>query len=126
MDEFDRLEHPQHRFHHAGDDQQGSAVAGRNAADVQPYALAGKPGTRHRNGSRAAMSNPTSITITQNADGSYDLPAITLVPYVAPVPPPSPPVSPPPVSPPPPPPATGGTNIGAIQQGDTWAEPTGD
>lgn len=36
------------------------------------------------------MSNPTSITIQQNADGSYDLPAITLVPYVAPAPPPSP------------------------------------
>lgn len=49
------------------------------------------------------MTNPTTISIQQNPDGSYDLPAITLVPYVAPVAPaPPPPVSPPPVSPPPP------------------------
>lgn len=69
------------------------------------------------------MTSQTTIVVQQNADGSYDIPAITLVPYVAPVPPPSPP--PPPVSPPPPPPATDGTNIGAIQPGDTWVEPTG-
>lgn len=74
------------------------------------------------------MSDP--IVVQQNPDGSYDIPAIILAPYVAPVAPPSPP--PPPVSPPPPPvsppppPATDGTNIGAIQPGDTWVEPTGD
>ena len=51
------------------------------------------------------MTNPTTIIIAQNADGSYDLPAITLVPYVAPVSPPPVSPPPPPVSPPPPPPS---------------------
>lgn len=78
------------------------------------------------------MTNATTIIIAQNADGSYDLPAITLVPYVAPVsppPPPPPPVSPPPppVSPPPPPPATGADAeaVGALSPGQTFTMPDG-
>lgn len=79
------------------------------------------------------MTNPTTISIAQNADGSYDLPAITLVPYAAPVPPPPPPispppppVSPPPPPPPPPPPSGDGSNIGAMQPGDTYTPPADD
>ena len=70
------------------------------------------------------MTNPTTIIIAQNADGSYDLPAITLVPYVAPVSPPPVSPPPPPVSPPPPPPS-GTDAIGALQPGQTFTPPDG-
>lgn len=73
--------------------------------------------------------NPTTIVVQQNADGSYDIPAITLVPYVPPgdTQPPviAPPVTSPPGSTTPPPTSDGAPNIGAIQPGETWQPPEG-
>lgn len=74
------------------------------------------------------MSNPTTIVVQQNADGTYDIPAITLVPYVPPTPvsPPPPPPPPPPVSPPSPPaPPPSADYAGALAEGQAFDPPAG-